>query len=352
MKRHFVSLLVIAGMLSVTGCQKDVTAEIQPATTHASTNTTPQLTASCSRVLLFEGNAKSSAIDFSWPAFSTNNAAERYTIEAALAGDQFSNPVQIATTNSRSMNITVADLNHHLRNLSIPGVPARFEFRILMRRETGDVTYSQGVGVEVSTYDEYKDYPASSIFRLPGNYQNWDVYTAPQAISANADGEYEGYVKMFGDKPLFVLVKGATSFDYANMYYDIGNGKFGKGQYVFMLPADGIYKVNLSTNSKQWVCTRIENFSLYGSATDQSDLAMEYNNATQTWSATINLKAGDFSFRANRNDKIRLGAVKDDEPGSLESNGSNINVKATGKYRVVLSVLSAGNYKYGLQRVF
>jgi hypothetical protein len=345
-------ICILLPVLFVTACSKDINSDHPVDNLSRQANVILQLNASCSKAVLLAANEKNMAVNFNWPAFQPGNGiAENYTVEVDIAGNGFTEPIDIASTNNKTISFSVAALNAQLRKISIPGNLTRFEFRVRLNRPNAAPQYSQGIALEASTYDVYNEYAASSTFRLPGNYQDWQVDIAPKAVSVKGDGEYEGFINMSVPKPMFVMVKGVTTFEYSNMYFDLGEGKFGPGKYIFLLPDNGVYKVSLSTQTYKWSTTRIDQFSVHGTATAQSDLDMDYDANSQTWSAVVNLGAGGFSFRANHSDKIRLGSNSGTTAGSLQSNGDVINVKTAGKYKLVLSVLNAGNYSYGLQRI-
>ncbi len=90
-------------------------------------------------------------------------------------------------------------------------------------------------------------------------------------------------------------------------------------------------------------------WAIIGTATPNnwnSDQAMIYDEASKTWKITLNLKAGEFKFRANSNWNINLGDTKGD--GVLKRNGNNLKVDANGNYTVSLMLNVTGNYTYRL----
>jgi CubicO group peptidase (beta-lactamase class C family) len=90
-------------------------------------------------------------------------------------------------------------------------------------------------------------------------------------------------------------------------------------------------------------------WGIIGTATPNnwdSDQVMIYDEASKTWKITLNLKAGEFKFRANSNWNINLGDTKGD--GVLKRNGDNLKFAANGNYTVSLMLNVAGNYTYKL----
>jgi CubicO group peptidase (beta-lactamase class C family) len=68
-------------------------------------------------------------------------------------------------------------------------------------------------------------------------------------------------------------------------------------------------------------------WAIIGTATPNnwdSDQALIYDEACKTWKITLDLKAGEFKFRANSNWNINLGDKKGD--GVLKLNGNNLKV--------------------------
>jgi retinol-binding protein 3 len=102
-----------------------------------------------------------------------------------------------------------------------------------------------------------------------------------------------------------------------------------------------IYAIENIARQSQW--------GIIGNATPNnwdSDQPMIYNEASKTWKITLDLKAGEFKFRANSNWNINLGDTKSD--GVLKLNGNNLKVDANGNYTVSLMLNIAGNYTYKL----
>lgn len=100
-------------------------------------------------------------------------------------------------------------------------------------------------------------------------------------------------------------------------------------------------KLNFLEGKIQW--------SIIGTATPNNwdaDLPMTYEEASKTWKITLNLKAGEFKFRANGDWRINLGDTKGN--GVLKSDGDNLKLAVTGNYTVTLSLNAAGNYTYTL----
>jgi len=353
MYRYSPLVLILLALTLATGCRKEIRTDsrlrlLSP--TKSGVTVRAQLATSCSEVTLLSGNAKSTALRFNWPAFAGDGNGETYLLEIDIAGAQFSDPIEVGSTCTRTMEFTGMEINELLRRKSLPGTQASFEFRIRMKNGFALPVYSDPVTIQVTTYDVVKEYPISSMMFVPGNFQNWELPSKNWLISGKGNDTYEGFINMPIDTPKFLFVKYAENKKDFTVFYNIGNGKIGMGLNSFDLTNSGIYKLTMSTSTKQWDCTRIENFNVYGEATGMTDVAMEYDQHMQGWNTTADLTPGTFYFRANRSDTVRLGT--DAAAGSLRSNGEAIRIKTAGRYRITLSVLTPGNYKYGLQQLF
>ncbi|NCI45247.1 SusE domain-containing protein [Sediminibacterium soli] len=314
----------------------------------------PQLIASASRIALLQGNAKNMAARFNWSKFACpDNVIMSYTIEACVSGNAFTNSVAVANcAEGESVSVSVEELNDRLRSILITGAEARVDFRVRLNTKSNAAMYSYPVAMEVTTYQPFQDFEGKNIIRIPGNYQSWKVSQAPMMVSAKADREYEGYVNFSNAYAQFLLVKSVTTWEDGYTFTDIGAGKFGfNGKMFAVWEGAGIYKCNASTNTNKWTCTRIYNWSVTGSAAGNGDAEMDFDAATRTWSLTGNFAVGNFIFRANHADKIALGHNEADATGSVAYNAPAISIPVAGRYKIVLSLLNAGNYSYGVQRV-
>jgi hypothetical protein len=349
----FGKVVIICGIAAVTGCSKNL--EVPPSAGIPAMATAPQLDLSRSSIVLLEGNANNIALDFTWPAFSTAaNAGAYYIIETGAAGTQFADAVAIGTTTHTKMSFTVMELNSQLRGLVIPGQQTRIEFRVKLSSPHTSPEYSAPIALDVTTFQALRKIDNEYIIRIPGNFQNWKVPGAPQAVSVNRDGQYEGYIHFTDPRTEFLMVKGTDQWDFLSMYSDIGAGRFGFSGRFFM-PAEGagIYRFYANTNTRTWTCIKINTWNIYGTAVagDAADTDLKFDAHTQVWTADVLLKKGAFVFRANANNNIVLGQDAGTAMGMLNNHGNTIQVAEAGRYRVMLSVLSAGNYHYGIQRM-
>jgi hypothetical protein len=199
---------------------------------------------------------------------------------------------------------------------------------------------------------ESAHYGESRTLRLPGNYQNWDVASAPKIVSSNGDS-YEGYVHFTNPSPQFYLVRG-TTWDNVTTYNQTGPDKFGfNGTFFSVSAGAGIYKVNANTKNYTWSCTKINSWGLHGTAVSadaNTDADMIADATTLSWRITRNLVKGDFLFRANKSNAIVFGYNGEGVSGVPDYNGERIPIAQAGNYTIVLSLQKAGNYTYSIQK--
>lgn len=312
-----------------------------------------RLEASSYSVTLSQSKPAGACIHFSWKDFIGSEAAGiNYTLEAGIQGSQFSNAVDMVNTNQQSISFTVQEFNEQLRKLIMADIREQIEFRIRGNTVQGQAKYSNVVAIEATAYQSFFPYDEGQILRLPGNYEGWNIPSAPRVISAKRDGAYEGFVNFTDPVSQFYLVKG-TQWDNVTTYNQTGPGTFGfNGTFFFVPGGSGINRVNVNMNTHTWSCTKINSFGLYGTAVsaDNKDVEMVFNAATLSWQITKDLSEGEFVFRANGSNAIVFGHNKKSLAGVVEANGETIHVSKAGNYTIMLSLEAPGNYAYGVRR--
>jgi hypothetical protein len=293
------------------------------------------------------------AISFTWDAFAAEGETGiGYTIEAGIQGTQFSNPVEIGNTNLLSMSFSVQQFNEQLLKLVIANVREQIEFRVRANIPQGGPRYSAIVVVAATAYQPYSSYDEAQVLRLPGNYEGWNIASAPRVISAKQDGMYEGFVNFTDPNPQFYLVKG-TQWDNVTTYNQTAPDKFGfNGTFFFVAGGSGINRVSVNMNTHTWSCTKINSFGLQGTAVyaDNKDAEMVFDAATLSWRITKDLAAGEFVFRANQSNTVVFGHNEKSLAGMADVNGEKIRISKTGNYTIMLTLESPGNYAYGIRR--
>lgn len=356
MKNSIYYLSIFLFGLVMVSCKKELTGPEQ----NSFVNTAPKIVSpvlqlSTNLVTLLQENETREALSLSWQGFHTDGIANPdYRIEASNAGSRFNGWYQIGATCKTNYAFTVKELNQQIRQLFISGLAEDVLIRIKLIKNDESAEYSYGASTQVTTYQPMIQYGDANLIRIPGNFQKWNVGEAPSIVSPKNDGEYEGYIDLRNDYPQFLMVKSARTWEDLSTYYYIGVNKFGFGGSTFSLSQGaGVYRFNASTNTNTWKCTKIEGWEIAGSAVGEQangKTQMSLNNACKGWEITGDFKKGSFIFKTVNGGAIRFGHNTGSPIGVAEYDGSPMSVPADGNYTIRLSLLSAGNYSYSVQR--
>jgi len=101
---------------------------------------------------------------------------------------------------------------------------------------------------------------------------------------------------------------------------------------------------NINTLTHTYLLTT---WSIYGTSTGNTDVAMTYDQVARTWSVTQNLSAGLVYFRANNSNTLAYSDPT--ASGALSPGTSGITVSAAGNYTVTLN-LSGAIFRYNLKK--
>jgi hypothetical protein len=188
------------------------------------------------------------------------------------------------------------------------------------------------------------DYP---VLYVPGNHQGWDPATAPNLASVNSDENYEGYI-WFPEGNTFKITD-SPNWD---------NGIWGatdppsnilESPGADIATADeGYYKINVNTTTLEYSVVKTE-WGMVGEFTGwggDPDVPMEYDQETDSWTATVELPVGPMKFRANSDWGINLG---ESGSGTLVQDGADISIEEAGTY-VVTIMLGTPDYTYSIVR--
>ncbi len=311
---------------------------------------------STSKLVLLQGNESNTAVTLNWEG--GKNAGDeniKYTVEAAIRGTSFEDAVAIGSSNSTAIAFTVKEFNSQMRKLINAGADAMVDLRVKQEApHVSQAVYSDAMALQVTTYHDHKEYDNAHIIRIPGNYQEWKLPTAPKVVATSQSGEYEGYINFTNPYTQFLMVKGTTEWDPKVTYNYIGSDKIGFGGSVFSIfGGAGAYRLKVNMNNNTWVYTKIACWGLNGSAVSNdanADLCMKPDASGLSWSITANLAKGSFRLRANNSNNLVFGHNTSGEIGVPDYNGENIRVNNAGNYTITLSLTEAGNYAYGIQR--
>ncbi len=299
-------------------------------------------------IVLTEATAAESFPTFTWSAAEYGyDAAVTYSVEMDVAGNNFADPLVVGTVNKTELTVNNEKINNLMLGLGLEGeVEHDMQFRISAKISPEvAVVYSNPITLKITPYTVVIVYPQ---LQVPGSYQGWAPDNNSTVIfSVRSDEKYEGYIFINADNSEFKYTKGPS---WANNWGDNdADGTLDKDGANIKAPLAGVYKLNADLNALTHSFTRTD-WGLIGSATPNgwdSDQNMTYDPATNKWTITLDLVAGEIKFRANDDWGINLG--DDGANKSLEYGGANIAVPDPGNYTIEL-LLGAAVYKYKITK--
>ncbi|HVK96928.1 MAG TPA: SusE domain-containing protein [Flavisolibacter sp.] len=353
MKNVFKKIIFLAvGAVLFASCRKD---EQRTVLTQGNT---PNLSVSSSTFNLQQANATAYAGTFNWTAADFGyKAAVNYTLQISRKGTNWASAttVELGLGNNLFKSFFVGDLNRELIKIIPTGTTSDVDVRV--KAEVGasvPPVYSNVVPIRATPYRDIILYTFPQALNIAGNYQGWNPGTAPQLVSLQNNGEYAGFINFENSSPEFKMVKGNNwgAGDFGGGAGAGGTGNLTNGGSNLSLPnGAGFYYLTANTNSMRWTYYKINTWGVIGSATANgwnSDQDMTYDATTKTWTATLNLTAGEIKFRANDDWAVNLGDNGND--GKPEINGANIPVAAAGNYTITLDILTGGNWAYTIKK--
>ncbi len=347
MKKISILILALVTMIGFYSCEKAGTKVILD----PNNVTSPQLKSPVDGDSMTFSKANSdSTLVFTWSSATYGfNTAVNYFVQVDRQGNNFSNAKMVGHAKSKdSLRVAVNDLNNKILLLEDdPEIPLSLDlsFRVIaIVSSQVDTAFSQVVNVKVTPFYIPIIYPQ---LYVPGAYQGWNPAAADSIGSLNSDGNYEGYIYM----PVPGEFKFTSARDWGHINY--GYSAAGKlstdgGAGNLKVADSGFYKFNVNTTELTWAGLKTV-WTVIGDATPggwSADTPMHYSPATQLWTVTLSLKAGEIKFRANGSWALNYGS--DNNDGKLqEGSNTNIKVATAGSYTVVLD-LSHTVYKYKL----
>jgi hypothetical protein len=177
---------------------------------------------------------------------------------------------------------------------------------------------------------------------VPGNHQGWAPDKAPALQSPNFDGVYVGYSYLNGN---FKFTKERNW----NAEYNFND--FATKDAIFFnndgsninISEEGFYQIKADVASSNLSAVKTT-WGIIGPAQAggwDSDTDMTWNAADESWTATIELAADEFKFRANDAWAINVGGSLD----NLTQDGGNIKVAEAGTYEVKLFLTRSASDK-------
>jgi hypothetical protein len=167
---------------------------------------------------------------------------------------------------------------------------------------------------------------------VPGD-PKWNPAVAPAVWSPNFDGVYEGFAYLTTNG--FKFVGSRNGWDPQWNYTSFTTYSDGiTGSDNICAPANDFYHIKADLASSSLTLTPTT-WGIIGPAQAggwDADTDMTWNAEDESWTATLDLAADEFKFRANDKWDINVGGSLD----NLEGNGGNIKITEAGTYEVKL----------------
>ncbi|MFC6101736.1 SusE domain-containing protein [Olivibacter domesticus] len=208
----------------------------------------PVLVSSNTTVSLTKDEAEEEAVNFSWdtldykwsdPSVSTDILT--YTIQIGRSGDDFRSGMITKTTKSKSLALSVQELNKAFLDLGfLPHDTSKVDIRLNAGLAPNAPLYSNVITLTASPYE------LASYLYVPGAYQGWDPVTALRLQSAMSNGIYIGEIN-FPEADSEFKITPAPTWDIS--YGDAGSGKISlDASGNFKSPGAGNYRITVNTN--------------------------------------------------------------------------------------------------------
>jgi len=346
MKKLSLLSILLAGLLVFSSCDKGELGPVMSNEPGSPSITSPE---SGQSFTLSEDESDQNLVTFEWenPDYGFS-AAPDVTIEMVESGNDFSDPIEFATTSGTSYSVTVGDMNANLLGLGFtPLQESNLDFRVKTTlTDTSYVSETVTLGFTPFSTCEY----CPEIY-VPGSYQgasgygsNWTPADAPALSTVDLTDNYEGYVYMANGGNQFKFTPERNwNADWGD---NGGDGTLEPGSANIELADPGYYKMNVNINRLEYSVTNTQ-WGLIGDATGSwdNDQDMTYDPNNKVWTITLDLTAGEMKFRANDDWAINYGDNGAD--GTLEAGGANIAIDSGGNYTIELD-LSGDPYTYSV----
>lgn len=339
-KLSILSVLFIL-LLGFTACEKEGESPI------VELKNPPNITvpANGTSFVLEEANAADTLVKITWTSANYNfMAAISNKVEIAVAGTSFAAPKTLGTVSSIQLPVTVLAMNNALLNMGLPPFEeSQIELRVTATvNSLVEAAVSNIVTLNVTPYLAVPVFP---LLNVPGSYQGWDPSDDTTAIpSVNSNDLYEGYIYFADPDTKFKFAKGGWNQNWGD---DGDDGTLEPNGADITAAEAGLYKLNVDLVGLTYTKLKTE-WGLIGSATPDgwnSDQNMTYDPATNSWSITLDLVAGEIKFRANDGWDLDYGDTGAD--GDLEQGGNNIAIAEDGNYTITLDLRQTfGYYAY------
>ena len=351
MKFNHIIIAALACIATLNSCEKD--SELITVTT----GDVPTLTASSDSVVLLQENAADTAFTFSWSPLEVNWSNEgvstsilRYGLQISTKERNFQGaPLLTVDAEGTSASLTVNALNTALLEAKVaPQEPILLVARLAMTLAPNNIVYSNVIELQVTPSEDVVLLP--SLF-IAGALNNWTHSNDFRVGSIEGDSQYEGYANFTAGNLAFKFSSQAN-WDGTNYGAAAAAGKLSTAGDAGNLevPAAGYYLLKANTETLDWSAMPVT-WGIIGAAAggwgDNDDVALTYDASTGLWTATLNMNADEFKFRANKAYAINLGAGA--RNGVLSNGGGNLRIAESGRYLVTLDLRNAGYYTYTIE---
>jgi starch-binding outer membrane protein SusE/F len=358
MKKTYLLMSLVLGMTFL-ACEEE-----RDLPTLSSTITPPVLaTPASTTIKLTEATAANTALTLTWVAPDYGyDAPVSYSVLMDSKGNNFADAIEIATSYNDTAVVNVSKLNTTMLLLGgLDGIAKDVEIKVVasIKNTSIEDQVSNVIGLNVTPYEVVIIYPH---LNLPGSYTTYDGSSwsgtgteYSRIYSLKSDDRYEGYVYMVAGGS----AANAVEFKFTKVNWGDGeysySGTSGKliagGGSNVPLASGGYYKIAADLNELTYSVTKITSWAIIGGATGDAswstEIPLTYDQASNKWTLTTNLVAGEFKFRANSGWDINYGDDKADF--KLDAGGANIVVAASGNYTITLDLVGPV-YKYKLKK--
>ncbi len=289
-------------------------------------------------------------ITFTWERTNYGyNAAVTYTVQIAMAGTDFAEPVNLVSSTTTQASVTTAEFNQRLIALGIQAdSEGEIEVRLRSRLDGTDIDdmFSNPSSMVVTPYFVELTFPR---LYIPGDYQGWDPTRENTIIySERSNNIYSGYIHVYGGSGFFKINEG-PSWDVN--YGDNGaDGTLDQNGDNINVGADfGTFKLDVDMNELTYTLGAPIKWRIIGSATPggwDADTDMTFNPDENVMEITTDLVVGELKFRGNADWGSNFG--DDNGDGVLEANGGNIQVPEAGNYTIRMDWKTPGQVSYTL----
>lgn len=185
--------------------------------------------------------------------------------------------------------------------------------------------------------------PAIANIYVPGNGNGWSPASAPM-LSMKSNGVYEGFAYLDGDFK-FTLARNWDEGEFNWTNFEAVPEGYAQGDGTNIKPGEsGYYRLTVNLNDKSLAATKTA-WGIVGPAQAggwEADTDMSFDASEECWTATLELAAEEFKFRANDDWGINMGGSADD----LVQDGGNLRIAEAGTYTVKLYLSRKTGEKY------